>query len=43
MRINALGADKEEEFALDMDSAIRIYEERDAQRCLKWRQKFLFK
>jgi len=43
MRINALGADKEEEFALGMDSAIRIYEERDAQRCLKWRQKFLFK
>ena len=45
MRITALGEDREDAFTLDLPSAIRIYEERDAQRCIKWREKFshLFK
>jgi 2,4-dienoyl-CoA reductase-like NADH-dependent reductase (Old Yellow Enzyme family) len=40
MRITALGEDREDAFTLDLPSAIRIYEERDAQRCIKWREKF---
>ncbi len=40
MRLTALGEDRESEFTLDLPSAIRIYEERDAQRCIKWREKF---
>ncbi len=40
MRLTALGADREDAFTLDLASAIRIYEERDAQRCVKWREKF---
>lgn len=40
MRITALGEDRENTFTLDPHSALRIYEERDAQRCIKWREKF---
>ncbi len=40
MRLTALGEDSEDRFALDPRSALRIYEERDAQRCIKWREKF---
>jgi len=40
MRLTALGEDKENAFALDLPSAIRIYEERDALRCIKWGKKF---
>ncbi len=40
MRLTALGEDREKAFALDLPSAIRIYEERDAQRCIKWQEKF---
>ena len=40
MRLKALGEDKENAFALDLPSAIRIYEERDALRCIKWGKKF---
>ena len=40
MRLTALGEDRENEFELDLPSAIREYEERDAQRCIKWRKKF---
>ncbi len=40
MLLTALAEDKEEMFKLDLPSALRIYEERDAQRCLKWQQKF---
>ncbi len=40
MRLTALGEDKEDTFTLDPQAAIRIYEERDAQRCIKWREKF---
>ncbi len=40
MRLKALGEDRESAFKLDLPSAIRIYEERDAQRCIKWRKKF---
>jgi 2,4-dienoyl-CoA reductase-like NADH-dependent reductase (Old Yellow Enzyme family) len=40
MRLTALGEDRENAFTLDLPSAIRIYEERDALRCIKWRKKF---
>ncbi len=40
MRLTALGEDVENSFALDPRSALRIYEDRDEQRCIKWRQQF---
>ena len=40
MRITALAEDRENTFTLDPRSALRAYEERDAQRCIKWREKF---
>jgi 2,4-dienoyl-CoA reductase-like NADH-dependent reductase (Old Yellow Enzyme family) len=40
MRITALGEDSEDKFTLDPHSALRIYEERDAQRCIKWQEKY---
>ena len=40
MRLTALGEDRENAFALDPPSAIRVYEDRDAQRCIKWQKKF---
>ena len=40
MRLQALGEDSENEFSLDLPSALRIYEERDAKRSLKWKNKF---
>lgn len=39
MRLTALGEDQENAFTLDLPSAIHIYEERDALRCIKWREK----
>lgn len=40
MRLTALAEDKEDEFTLDLASAIEIYEKRDAQRCITWKKKF---
>ena len=40
MRLIALGHDRESEFEVDLPSAIREYEERDAQRCVKWQKAF---
>lgn len=40
MRLTALGEDRENTFMLDPQSALRIYEERDAERCFRWRNKF---
>ena len=40
MRITALGEDRETTFTLDPRCALRVYEERDAQRCSRWREKF---
>lgn len=40
MRLTALGQDREDTFELDLPAAIRVYEERDAQRCVKWQEKF---
>ena len=40
MRLTALGEDREQGFTLDADSAMRVYEERDARRCSRWREKF---
>ncbi len=41
MLITALGADDEKNFSLDLTSAIKLYEERDELRCVKWKKKFL--
>ena len=40
MRLTVLGQDSENTFTLDPRSAMRIYEERDARRCIRWRAKF---
>ncbi|NNE23501.1 MAG: NADH:flavin oxidoreductase/NADH oxidase family protein [Rhizobiales bacterium] len=40
MRLTALGEDREDTFTLDPQSALDIYEERDAERCIKWRKTF---
>ena len=40
MRLTALGEDRENTFMLDPQSALQIYNERDEQRCIKWREKF---
>jgi len=40
MRLTALAEDREDEFALDLESSIDIYEKRDAQRCITWKKKF---
>lgn len=40
MRLTALGKDRENGFTLDLPSATRIYEVRDAQRCIAWGEKF---
>ena len=40
MRLTALGEDQEDAFRLDLPTAIRIYEDRDAQRCIEWQKKF---
>jgi len=40
MRLTALGEDRENLFQLDLPSAIRMYEKRDAQRCIRWQEKF---
>lgn len=42
MRITALGEGREKMFTLDPESALRIYEERDAQRCISWRERFSY-
>ena len=40
MRLTALGEDRENTFTLDLPTALRTYEERDAKRCIKWQKKF---
>ena len=41
MRLTALAENNEESFMLDLPSAIRLYDERDALRCIQWRKKLL--
>jgi 2,4-dienoyl-CoA reductase-like NADH-dependent reductase (Old Yellow Enzyme family) len=41
MRLTALGEDRENEFKLDIPTAVSLYEERDAARCFSWKKKFL--
>ena len=41
MRLTALAEGREDQFEMDVASAIRAYEDRDALRCEKWRQKFM--
>ena len=40
MRLTALAEDREDDYQADPPAAIRLYEDRDAQRCTKWRAKF---
>lgn len=40
MRMTALGEDNEDNFTLDPHSALRVYEQRDERRCVKWQEKF---
>lgn len=40
MRLTALGEDGEEAFTLDPAAALRVYEDRDAARCERWREAF---
>lgn len=40
MRLTALAEDRESEFAMDLHSALHVYEERDKQRSVKWREMF---
>ncbi len=40
MRLTALGQDEENTFAMEPRRALSVYEERDAQRCIRWRRKF---
>ena len=40
MRLTALAEDREDAFELDLPTAINIYEKRDAQRCIKWKETF---
>ena len=40
MRLTALAEDREDAFELDLPTAISIYEKRDAQRCIQWKEKF---
>ncbi len=40
MRLTALGEDREKTFKMDLPAAIRAYEERDAQRSIKWQKQF---
>ncbi len=40
MRLTALGEAMEDAFEMDLPTAITTYENRDAQRCVKWSEKF---
>ncbi|MEM7195656.1 MAG: oxidoreductase [Pseudomonadota bacterium] len=40
MRLTAIGEDTEELFEMDLASALRVYEERDAERSIRWNQSF---
>ena len=40
MRLTALATDQEKRFTSDLPTALRTYEERDAQRCITWQKKF---
>jgi len=40
MRLTALGENREDEFDLDLPTAVQEYEERDAQKCNMWQMKF---
>lgn len=40
MRLAALGEDAENTFSMDLETALRTFEERDAQRCISWQERF---
>ena len=40
MRLTALGEDREDSFAMDLPEAIKVYEQRDAERAIRWKQRF---
>ncbi|WP_259396881.1 hypothetical protein [Psychromonas sp. SR45-3] len=41
MRITAITTDDENDFDLDLHTAINTYEERDKTRCARWQAKFI--
>ena len=41
MRLTALGEDSETRFDLDPAAALEAYEARDAERCVKWKERFV--
>lgn len=41
MRITSIGEENEDSFELDLPTAVRLYDERDAKRCIQWKKKFL--
>jgi len=41
MRLTALGEDREDRFDLSPAQALTAYEARDAERCIRWRRRFL--
>lgn len=40
MRLNSIGEEIEDEFNLDLPTAVHLYDERDAKRCSQWNKKF---
>lgn len=40
MLLSAIGNDSDDDFNLDLLSAIRLYDKRDNARCIKWQRKF---
>ncbi|MCY4543485.1 MAG: oxidoreductase, partial [Rhodobacteraceae bacterium] len=40
MRLTALAEDREQIYKLSPRSALRAYEARDAERCIRWKTKF---
>lgn len=40
MRLTAIGEEVEDEFNLDLPTAVGLYDERDAKRCILWNKRF---
>lgn len=42
MRLTALAEDTEDKFSLDLETALQVYEARDAKRCIQWKEHFKY-
>jgi hypothetical protein len=40
MRLTAIGEDRADTFDMELESALRTYNERDDRRCTQWRARF---